>query len=150
MSKKPENQFIDRVHNRLPIKKRKASTRAREKFPVRLHVHAEKMNNPMRSGTPDCWYSGKGGDLWIEYKWVSPMPVSKIVKASDMLSALQLDWLTERYAEGRNVAVVIGCPEGGLILHNPSAWKAPFIAEDFCENISDVSFIAEWIMRKVG
>jgi hypothetical protein len=149
MAQNPENRFIDRVNDRLPIKKRKGSSKAREKWPENL-IHYEKMCNPMRGGTADGWYSGKGGDLWIEYKWVSPMPVSKIVKASDMLSALQLDWLTERYAEGRNVAVVIGCPMGGLILHNPSAWKAPFTAEDFCENISDVSFIAEWIMRKVG
>lgn len=149
MSKKPENQFIDRVHNRLPIKKRKASTRAREKFPVRLHVHAEKMNNPMRSGTPDCWYSGPGGSLWVEYKYLATMPVRREVKPKELLSPLQLDWINERFKEGQRVAVAIGCPDGVVVLKD-DWWNADSLSsEQFKKLLSPIQDFADWIMGEI-
>lgn len=77
------------------------------------------MNNPYRSGTADYWYSGNKADLWIEYKWLKKIP-TKIINLSSgdkpLLSALQQKWLTARDNEGRNVAVVVGFPEGAIIL----------------------------------
>lgn len=67
-------------------------------------VYRVKMSNPYVGGIPDCWYSGVGGDLWVEYKW-----------GSNGLSALQLDWITKRRAEGRKVWVIVGNKEGGTI-----------------------------------
>ena len=47
MSTKPENTFIGSVHKKFGGKK----------------PYIEKMYNPLRSGTPDVYYSGDVGDL---------------------------------------------------------------------------------------
>jgi hypothetical protein len=94
---KPENQFIVGVHKYLP-----AST---------YHM---KNNNEYVSGVPDCWYSDTH-DLWIEYKFIL-LPKRDNTVIVPGLSALQLDWLTRREAQGRKVAVVVGCKEGGVYL----------------------------------
>jgi hypothetical protein len=70
------------------------------------------MNNPWTSGTFDDWYSANPNDLWIEYKF---QPKLGSVKAD--LSPLQYLWGDERFTEGRNVAVIVGMPQGGIILH---------------------------------
>ena len=74
------------------------------------------MHNPYRGGTPDVWYSGLGGDLWVEYKWST----NKLLVPD--LSPLQSDWLTRRRNEGRIVAVVVGSPLGAAIVP-PTKWK---------------------------
>lgn len=79
------------------------------------------MNNPYRGGTADFWYSGNKADLWIEYKWLKKIPTKTInLSTGDKpsLSALQQKWLCGRIDEGRNVAVVVGFPEGVIILQN--------------------------------
>ena len=80
------------------------------------------MHNAFRGGTPDVWYSGPGGDLWVEYKWIAKIPKSGIIVPN--LSALQLDWLTKRRLEGRNVLVVVGTPKGALSLHLEVSWSS--------------------------
>jgi hypothetical protein len=70
------------------------------------------MSNPWRSGTFDDWYSADPQDLWIEYKY---QPKLGSVKAD--LSPLQFHWGSERFAERRNVAVIVGMPQGGIVLH---------------------------------
>lgn len=100
-SQKPESRFTAAVNRLLPAK-----------------LHHEKMHNIFRGGTADFWYSGHGNkskDLWVEYKWLPKKP--KINFKAD-LSALQLKWLRERYEEGRNVAVIVGCPDGVAILRD--------------------------------
>lgn len=99
MSRKPENQFIDSVHKYLKGK-----------------IHYEKMYNPYRSGTPDVWYSGKKGDLWIEYKYLPRVPRSGIIHAD--LTPMQRDWCVKRQAEGRNVAIIVGQPKGGWVFRD--------------------------------
>ena len=83
-------------------------------------IHQEKMSNPYRGGTFDDWYSGKtrtdkgifsGSDLWIEYKFQSQLGSVK-----PNLSPLQYLWGAERFQEGRNVAVIVGMPQGSIIL----------------------------------
>ena len=103
MPSKPETTFTNRVHRALP--------------PVKF-FHREKMHNPYRGGTADYWYSGKTADLWIEYKYLSALPVrdSTIINAD--LSELQQEWLNGRYAESRNVWVVIDHPKGAVVLNN--------------------------------
>lgn len=98
MSSKPETVFYTAVHRILP-----------------KEVYREKMYNPMRGGTPDCWYSGKKDDLWIEYKYLSEPPKLAKISVRKLLSPLQLDWLNSRWHEGRNVAVVLGTPLGAWI-----------------------------------
>lgn len=125
MAVKPESAFISRVHKRLPAK-----------------LHREKMHNAYRGGTADVWYSGPMDDLWIEYKYLPTVPVRKDV--SPDLSALQRLWLDGRLAEGRNVAVVIGCPRGGVVLEH-GAWQTPMTPDEFVRQLKSVEDIARWI-----
>ena len=120
MASKPESRFIARINAQLPLKKVSASAKARKKYGIELHY--EKMCNPFRGGTADSWYSGNFGDLWVEYKYLERLPLRARVAPQKLLSPLQLDWLGGRYDEGRNVAVVIGCPEGGVVLLD-RAWE---------------------------
>jgi hypothetical protein len=73
------------------------------------------MHNAYRSGTADVWYSGNLGDLWVEYKYLRKLPVLAPVRIVKLLSAQQLLWLNQRYAEGRTVAVVLGSPGNGWV-----------------------------------
>lgn len=123
----PENRFIKSLHKALP----KA-------------VYAEKMHNPYRGGTFDVWYSAKK-DLWVEYKWIPNVPkTSTIVPA---LSPLQLAWGRGRHQEGRNVAVIVGCPEGGVLFETPEMWEAGLCAEDFRQAIVTKPAIVAWLVK---
>ncbi|WP_018609542.1 hypothetical protein [Uliginosibacterium gangwonense] len=127
-SVKPENTFIHSVHRHLS--------------PSTYH---EKMNNPYHGGTPDVWYSGNAGDLWVEYKFLPRVPQRSIVVAN--LSELQKDWLERRHEEGRTVAVIVGCPSGGIILRDPEEWTATFTAVEYNNRLLDRKQIAAWIAQ---
>lgn len=123
MSTKPESTFVTSVHRHLPAA-----------------LYRMKNNNPFTAGVPDVYYSGGVGDIWIEYKWLDKQPKSGFKAA---LSALQLKWLRERYNEGRNVAVIVGCPKGAVILRNLD-WEYE-LNSDFVLSRQDV---ADWISKE--
>lgn len=129
MSSKPESSFIRGVHKYLPP-----------------GLHFEKMNNPYSSGTPDVYYSGPQGDLWVEYKFLPALAVRANNKVN--LSELQRMWLHGRHKEGRNVAVIVGCPDGGTVL------RAPFPREistpDIQRELLTRKQLAEWILTQTG
>jgi hypothetical protein len=130
---KPETTFTGSVHKYLPPEGT---------------LHREKMNNPYRGGTADWWYSGFLADLWIEYKFVSRLPTHAEVRPD--LSERQAKWLHRRYQEGRNVAVIIGCKTGGIILRALS-WEQAIPIEEFRERLIDRPAIAHWIqMQTLG
>lgn len=126
MAQKPESTFIASVHRYLP-----------------LELHAEKMNNPYSSGTPDVYYSGNKADLWCEYKFFPKLPVRSPTLKAD-LSPLQLKWLRGRYTEGRNVFVIVGCPAGGVVLSNLE-WENPVPLITFTSRIISRAALAEWL-----
>lgn len=126
MSSKPENQFIQSVHKHLPAE-----------------LHREKMNNPYRGGTADVWYSGSRADLWIEYKFLPKIPVRTQIKAD--LTPLQIAWLSGRYKEGRDVWVVIGCKDGGVVLEHMD-WTTELSPEEFRERLCTRPELAKRIM----
>lgn len=129
MAVKPENTFIRSVNKFLP------------------DVYKEKMYNPYRSGTPDVWYSGDIGDIWIEYKYIPKIPKSlKIVPA---LTPSQLKWLKDRHAEGRNIAVILGCPAGGVFLHNLD-WEIPMTSEEMIMRLRSRESLAKDILAWTG
>jgi len=132
VAQQPEGQFYTSVHKHLPPK------------PA---LHREKMNNPYSSGTPDFWFSGKR-DLWIEYKWLPRDPQRGVVVPTKLLSPLQADWLRKRHSEGRAVAVVIGCPSGGVTLPGTS-WDREIPAKDFIALVVSRRDLAEWILSQV-
>jgi hypothetical protein len=129
MAAKPENTFRQGVHKYLPSE-----------------LHHEKMCNPYSSGTPDDWYSGNRGDLWVEYKYLPKVPLRAEVVPEKLLSPLQLRWLNGRYTEGRLVAVVIGCPEGGVILRDQE-WMHSYTAQMFRDRLVPRRDIAQWITQ---
>lgn len=132
---KPENSFRMGVHRYLPPE-----------------LHHEKMNNPYSSGTADDWYSGNKADLWVEYKFLPKTPQRAIVWLTDPsvkkppLSVLQQRWLRERYEEGRTVAVVIGCPDGGIILRDQE-WTWEYTPKMFRDRLVPRKAIAQWIVQ---
>lgn len=126
---KPENRFIGSVHRYLP------------------RTYAEKMNNPWRAGTADVWYSGERGDLWVEYKFIERVPRSKEILPD--LTPRQRRWLNDRFDEGRNVAVVLGTPMGGVIYRNKE-WMKPLTQQEVLARIVSREEIARWIFSQVG
>lgn len=104
---KPETRFYTAVHKRLPPE-----------------VYRVKTANPYTGGIPDCWYSGTAADLWVEYKWLDPLPKRAPVRAFKLLSGLQREWLTGRHEEGRNTVVILGTPVGAWVFEGLS-WQQP-------------------------
>ena len=126
MSSKPETTFIASVHKHLPPK-----------------LYRMKTHNPYIGGPADVWYSGSKGDLWVEYKFIPK--ITPALCALPALSALQLQWLNERYAEGRNVAVIVGCKEGG-VLYQDKDWEKPLDPDQFNRLLKTRDQLARWIL----
>jgi hypothetical protein len=121
MAAKPETTYYSAVHRNLP----KMSS-----------LYREKMANPYRKGTADVWYSGPKADLWVEYKF-NVLPARMTTPVAIDLSSQQLLWIKDRLRDGRNVWVIVGTKEGGLIfrdgnlhalLTNPVVAKSAFAA----------------------
>lgn len=128
---KPETTFTGAVHKHLP--------------PGRQDPYWMKNNNLYTSGIWDVWYSGVAADLWVEYKFLV-LPVRPKTTIYLGLSELQLEWGRERAAEGRNLAVIVGCTEGGVIFRDRD-WEHPITAEAFRAALLPRKEIAEWIMK---
>jgi hypothetical protein len=112
MSAKPETTFSGSVNKHLPA-----------------WVYRMKNNNPYLGGLPDMWYSGPGGDLWVEFKFIiMPKRVDTTIKFD--LSKLQQEWLRGRYEEGRNVGVIVGHKDGGVWMPGID-WDDTYAAVDF-------------------
>ena len=130
MAAKPETNYIGRVHKALS------------------DVYHEKNHNTYRGGTADCWYSGDAGDLWVEYKYVPKLPKRTEFLIPD-LSALQARWLGNRLDEGRNVAVILGTPKGGVIFRDRE-WLVGVSLAKLPERLLSVKQVAEWIKSQTG
>lgn len=131
MSRGPETRFIASIHRLLPE-----------------DLYRMKNHNTYVGGPADVWYSGKRMDMWIEYKYVAKLP--KIIDLMDTkknyaLSALQQEWLRGRHREGRNVVVILGCIEGGLVFSRLS-WEQKCNEETVSYMGIDTRLeIAKWI-----
>lgn len=115
-------------------------------------VYSMKNNNNYVSGVPDLWFSGPGGDLWVEMKFVQKLPKHVPLRPYDLLSKLQEEWLRARYEEGRNVAVIIGCKRGtrleGIILRD-LAWEQDIPTQNFDALIVSKSELVSFIEGQV-
>lgn len=110
-----------------------------------------KNHNPYNGGIADCWYSGARADWWVEYKFVVlPKRDNTVIDSTagkqPLLSHLQQDWLRERHTEGRNVAVIIGCKDGGVWLPR-LAWDKPLTTEEFRQQLLTRTALAELLSR---
>lgn len=105
-----------------------------------------KTHNPFIGGVPDVWYSGPTGDLWVEYKFiVLPKRDTTVIRPD--LSGLQSDWLRERYEEGRNVAVIVGCKEGGVVATS-LWWEKEMTTGWFKAQLMSRKLLADWISAR--
>lgn len=127
---KPETTFTAGVHKYLP--------------PGRDKPYWMKNNNLYTSGIWDVWYSGDAADLWVEYKFIV-LPKRDTTMIEPDLSALQIDWGRKRHDEGRNMAVIVGCKEGGVILRERD-WENPISTADFKLDLLSRKELAEWIV----
>lgn len=137
MSQKPETVFTNSVNRHLP--------------PRPVGPYYMKNSNDYNGGIADSWYSGTAKDLWVEYKFLPRTPQRGIVwlckpdVKKPLLSVLQQNWLKDRHDEGRNVAVIIGCPDGGVLLRNKD-WRNAIQAVDFRAMLMSRKELAQWIM----
>ncbi len=120
---KDEQAFIRAIHRRLDSR-----------------IHRWNINARFAAGVPDVWYSGPGGDLWVEYKYKQHAPKRK---AQTGVTALQAAWLEARKREGRRVALVVGTPDGCFI--TDYGWKTI----DFSKQVKQIEEIAGWIHKTV-
>lgn len=134
----PENTFIGSVHKYLP--------------PMDQLYHM-KNHNVYNGGIADVWYSGSTSDLWVEYKFfLIPKRAATVVDLvggrSPMVSGLQQEWLRSRYKEGRNVGVIVGCPEGGVWFPG-TTWENTLPAGLFRDRLQSRKELAEVIRNFV-
>ena len=130
MARKPETTFIGSVHKHLPD-----------------DLYHMKNNNQYVGGVADVWYSGTKNDLWVEYKFII-IPARETTLIKPGFSALQIEWLDGRLKEGRNVVAIIGCKEGGVIVH--SAWGEPLTPAQFKKRLLHRKEIAAWLTSQTA
>ncbi len=118
----PENTFIGSVHKLLP--------------PV-SKFYRMKNHNVYNGGIADVWYSGKR-DLWVEYKFaVLPKRPGVIdlthstPKTKPAITVLQQDWIRGRHKEGREVWVIVGFKEGGVVFTDETWAKKTLTSADY-------------------
>lgn len=130
MAHGPETRFIQGVHRFLLE-----------------DVYREKMHNPYRGGTPDMYYEGNKGIIWVEYKWLDWTP--KILNPEESgLTALQTLWLRRAAGNGIPTAVVFGLPKGGVIFENLT-WEGSIAKAEIEKTIKPKKEVALWIRRQV-
>jgi len=113
------------------------------------NVYHMKNNNPYLGGVPDLWFSGSSADLWVEVKYLPRVPWRDSVVPTELLSKLQAQWLERRHREGRQVAVIIGCPDGGVVLPGIT-WQDEISATRFVARIQSRPALAQWIIERVN
>ncbi len=95
----------------------------------------------------DWWYSGSRSDLWAEYKYLPKLPARAATVITPDLSEQQKDWLRGRHTEGRNVCVIVGCPEGAVVYQNLT-WERGMTTEDFRNCLISRQDLARWIVSQ--
>ena len=125
-----EHGYIRSIHRRLPAS-----------------IYRWKINDNFEGGVADAYYSGEEGDLWIEYKYLPALPKRSTTPIRTCLSAQQRLWLTRRHSEGRQVAVVIGSPDGAVIQTTPDAWNDAMTRDDFIRSAVENKSVANYIVR---
>lgn len=132
----PENTFIRGVNKLLPG-----------------DVYHMKNHNEYTGGIADCYYDGSVADMWVEYKFlVLPKRDDTVIDLvggrHPMLSALQQQWLRDRYENGRLVFVIVGTATGG-VLFKDRAWERPHATAYYKKWMMTRRALAEFISSTV-
>jgi hypothetical protein len=107
-------------------------------------VYVQGNTTPFSSGTPDRYYEWSAGAFWVEYKYIPHVP-SIITPA---LTELQRQWLNRARANHVRVAVIIGCPDGGVLLED-GIWNYSLDRESFMSRVQCRRALAEEIARRI-
>ena len=102
-----------------------------------------KIHDNYAGGVPDCFYAGAAGQLWVEYKWVSKLPTRPETVVKPKLSAQQLAWLIKMSGLSIPCAVIIGSPDGGLLLQYPSEWSQGLVNKEVRKRLRNAKQIAK-------
>ena len=109
MSRKPEGTYRRSVHKYL-----------------RTPTYYQSMDGTRTGGTPDAYYEGELGTLWIEWKY-TPAKKPRVLPTP---TALQVSWLRRAHLNGVNVAVIVGSPEGSYLFTEETAWGHEVLKPD--------------------
>jgi hypothetical protein len=100
---KPERNFINRIHRK-----------------IKPTLFKQAMGLTSTNGTPDYYYEGRDGALWVEYKFFPVEPQGQFdlcdTNQKIHLSKLQQVWLARASKNKVRVAVVAGYPKGCVVL----------------------------------
>jgi hypothetical protein len=107
----------------------------------RLHpdVYKWKIHDTYTGGVPDAMYSGPGGVLFVEYKYIKAFPKWDTTAIKTSVSVLQLQWL-ERMNTAASATLVVGVEDSAVII------TSKFII--WCANIHIANIISRPISRE--
>ena len=97
-------------------------------LPKTIHRQSMTGASTTTNGTPDRYYDGPIGDLWVEYKQLSSMPRSGVAKGA--YTELQLFWMERRFknsnrlAHDPNIVGIVGLPNRTAVIQRlPTEWR---------------------------
>lgn len=134
MASKPENLFIGRVHKLLPPE-----------------IYHEKMANPYRGGTPDEYYEGPKGILWVEYKYLEKLPPKLCLtnlKGPTSVTPLQQKWLERAVANNVNACVILGFERNKVRIFRVEGLAETVTRDELLQYARPLSYAAEFIMSR--
>lgn len=120
------------------------------------YVYALGMTGVAQTGVADAWYSGRECDLWSEHKRFPSVPPTIDLMKTSVTTKQQQDWLRARYAEGRNVSMIvfidgaIGGRETGCLLLLGLRWELPIKRDEFLRKMKTRRELADEIINFVG
>lgn len=124
-----EHGFIRAIHRQLPDS-----------------IYKWKINDNFQGGVADAYYSGNKADLWVEYKYLKALPAREMTPIKIGLTTQQTLWLNGRYDEGRSAVVVVGSPDGHVVLE-AKYWCESMTRADFIRRAVDTKGVAAYIVR---
>ncbi len=127
----PEARFIRSINKLLPS-----------------DIYTEGMANPYRGGTPDRYYEGSRGFLWVEYKYTKDVPASW--RISDHITSLQKRWIRRAQKNNIPIAVIAGFNKKGLILVKDMYWDTVMHRDQIKKYSLDKQSIAAFIIAHCG
>jgi len=103
-------------------------------------IYYWKIAAKFQNGVPDAYYSGPGGDLWCEYKYV---PSGRKIK----ISALQRLWLEGRSSEGRTCWLAVLTNRGVRLYTAPPYPER--LEDDYLDNLMTLKEFKNCLVKQL-
>jgi hypothetical protein len=120
---------------------------------IHKHLHPDvykwKIHDTYTGGVPDAMYSGPGGVLFVEYKYVKAFPKRDTTMIKTSVSLLQLQWL-ERMNTAAKAALIVGVEDSAVIITSDFVTRCANIrSQDLLAQPISRKDIAEWVSNQV-